>query len=102
MFDGNLVIWHGDPYDIEFKPDAEPYNGKTFPVPHIHELTFKQELDRIEALKFINKVDRSQWGAPTILTPKKYITVRFISDFREQTNKYYFNHIPYLRSKISY
>ena len=33
--------WYGKPYDIKLKPDAEPYHGKPFPVPRIHELTFK-------------------------------------------------------------
>ena len=83
MFDGNLGTWYGKPYDIKLKPDAEPYHGKPFPVPRIHELTFKQELDIIEGLKVINKVNRSQWGAPTFLIPKKHSTVRFISDFIE-------------------
>ena len=40
LFDGNLGTWHGKPYDIKLKPDAEPL-WKTFPVPRIHELTFK-------------------------------------------------------------
>ena len=42
LFDGNLGTWHGKPYDIKLKLDAEPYHGKPFPVPRIHELTFKQ------------------------------------------------------------
>ena len=83
LFDGNLGTWHVKPYDIKLKPDAEPYNGKPFPFTRIHELTFKQELDRIEYLKVIKKVNRSQWGAPTFIIPKKDSTVRFISDFRE-------------------
>ena len=45
VFGGNLGTWHGKPYDIKLKLDAEPYHGKPFPVPCIHELTFKQELD---------------------------------------------------------
>ena len=81
LFDSNLDTWHDKPYDIKLKLDAEPYHGKPFPVPRIHELTFKQELDRLEALKVLNKVNRSQWGAPTFLIPRKESTVRFISDF---------------------
>ena len=57
--------------------------GKPFPVPRIHELTFKQELGRLKYLKVIKKVNHSQWGAPTFLIRKKYSAVRFISDFRE-------------------
>ena len=83
MFDGNLVTCHGKPYDIKLKPDAEPYHGKPFPVPHIHELMFKQELYQTDALNFIKKVNRSQWGAPTFLIPKKDNTLRFIFDPRE-------------------
>ena len=83
MFDGNLGTCNGKAYDIKLKPDAEPYHGKPFPVPRIHELTFKQELDQLEYLKVIKKVNHSQWGAPTFLIPKKDSTVVFISDFRE-------------------
>ena len=60
LFDGNLGTWHGKPYDIKLKPDAEPYYGKPFTGPRIHELTFKQGLNQLEALKVIKKVNRSQ------------------------------------------
>ena len=76
LFDGNLGTWHGNPYDIKLKPDVEPYHGKPFPVPRIYELRLKQELDRLEALKVIRKVTRSQWGTPTFLIPNKDRTVR--------------------------
>ena len=83
LFDGNLGTWHGKPYDIKLKPDEEPCCGKYFPVPCVHELTFKQELDQLEALKVINKVNRSQWGAPAFLIPNKYSPVYFISDIKD-------------------
>ena len=44
---------------------------------------FKKELDRLEYLKVIKKVNRSQWGAPTFFIRNKDNTVSFISDFRE-------------------
>ena len=83
MFDVNLGTWHGKPYDIKLKPDAEPYNRKPFPVTLIHELTFKQEIDRLKALNVIKKVNCPQWGAPEFLIPKKDRTVCFIYDFRK-------------------
>ena len=64
LFDSNLGTWRGKPYDIKLKTDAEPYHGKPFPVPRINELTFKQELDQLNYLKVIKKVNLSQWGAP--------------------------------------
>ena len=69
LFDGNLGTWHGKTYDIKLKLYAEPYNGQPFPVPRIYELTFNQELNRLEYLKVIKKVNCSQWGAPTFLIP---------------------------------
>ena len=41
LFRGNLGTQYVKPYDITLKPDAEPYHVKPFPVPRIHELTFK-------------------------------------------------------------
>ena len=76
LFDVNLGTWHGEPYDIKLKPDAEPYHGKPFPVPHIHELKFKQELGRLKYLKVVNKVNLSKWGAPKFFITKKDSTVR--------------------------
>ena len=54
-FDNNLGTWHVKPYDIKLKPDAEPL-WKTFIAPRIHELTFREELNLLEYLKFIKKV----------------------------------------------
>ena len=33
LFHGNLGTGYVKTYDIKLKPDAEPYDGKTFPVP---------------------------------------------------------------------
>ena len=60
LFYVNLGTWHGKLYDIKLKPDTEPYHGKPFPVPRIHELMFKQEPDRLNYLKVIKKFNRSQ------------------------------------------
>jgi predicted aspartyl protease len=83
LFDGTLGTFTGKPYDIKLKDNAEPHHARPFPVPKIHELTLKSELDRLCDLNVLKRVNRSQWGAPTFIVPKKDGTVRFISDFRE-------------------
>ena len=79
MFDGNLGTWYVKPYGIKLKRDAEPYHGKSFPVPRIHELTLKQELDQLKALKVINKVNCSQWGSTIFLIPTKVNTIQALA-----------------------
>ena len=86
LFDGTLGTFTGTPYDIKLKDNVEPHHARPFPVPKIHELTLKSELDRLCELNVLKRVNRSQWGAPMFIVPKKNGTVRFISDFR-QLNK---------------
>ena len=83
LFDGTLGKWTGTPYKIKTKEAVEPHHAKPYPVPHIRELTLKAELDRLVKVGILNKVNRSEWAAPTFIIPKKDGTVKFISDFRE-------------------
>jgi hypothetical protein len=52
-------------------------------VPRAYEQTFRREVERLIKIGVLKKVNRSEWAAPTFLIPKKDLTVRFISDFRE-------------------
>jgi hypothetical protein len=83
LFDGALGAFTGTPCDIKLKENVEPHHARPFPVPKTHELTLKSESDRSCALNVLKRVNRSQWGAPTFIVPKKDGTARFISDFRE-------------------
>jgi hypothetical protein len=83
LFDGTLGTFTGAPCDIKLKDNVEPHHARPFPVPKIHELTLKSELDRSCELNVLKRVNRSQWGAPTFIIPKKDGTVRFMSDLRE-------------------
>ena len=43
MFHETLGKYTGSDYTIEIKEDAKPYYAKPFPIPKIHELTFKKK-----------------------------------------------------------
>jgi hypothetical protein len=47
LFDGTLDTFTGAPCDIKLKDNVEPHHARPFPVPKIHELTLKSELDRL-------------------------------------------------------
>ena len=83
LFDGTLGQWTGTEYKIDLREDATPYHGRPYGIPKAYEQTFKLEVERLCKVGVLRKINRSEWGAPTFLIPKKDQTVRFISDFRE-------------------
>ena len=68
---------------FELKEGMEPYHGKPFPVPQILMDMLKQEVLRLVELGVLVPQPESELGSPTFIMPKKNMTVRFISDFRE-------------------
>ena len=36
LFDGTLGDWQDEPVKFELQPDAKPYHGRPFPIPHVH------------------------------------------------------------------
>ena len=83
MFDGKLGQWTGKPYEIELKPGVTPFHSRPFALPKCYEKTLRKEVERLCKIGVLRRVNRSEWGAPTFIIPKKDQTVRFISDFRE-------------------
>ena len=45
MLDGTLGKYIGSNYTLEIKEDAKPYHAKPFPIPKIHKLTLKKEVN---------------------------------------------------------
>ena len=87
MFYGQLSRWDTEPVEFEFQKDAKPHSQRHFPVPHIHNETFKKELLRLVRIGVLERVSQSEWGSPTFIIAKKDGKVRFISDFRKLNGK---------------
>ena len=81
LFNGTLGHWYDSAYNIELKEGATPYHAKPYPVPRIHEATLKAEVERLCVVGVLKRVNRSKWGAPTFIIPKKDGSVRFIMAF---------------------
>ena len=47
LFDGTLGDWRGEEVNFELKPEAKPFHGRPFPVPHFHKDTIKKEVKRL-------------------------------------------------------
>ena len=83
LFDGTLGNWKGTSYDIDLKPEVDPYHARSYPIPKVHYSALRLEVERLCEIGVLKRVNRSEWAAPTFIIPKKDGTVRFISDFRE-------------------
>ena len=106
LFDGQLGDWKGEPVEIPLKEDAKPYHARAFPIPHIHESTFKKDLDRLVKIGVLTKVNHSEWAAPAFIVPKKDGRVRFVTDFRKlnaqiKRSPYPLPHIKDMLLKVS-
>ena len=65
------------------RPDEKPDNTRWYPVPRINKPTFKTELERLEKIRVLERVQESEWGTPVFIIPKKEGTVGFLTDFRK-------------------
>ena len=57
--------------DFELVEGEEPHSQRYHPVPHLYKETFKKELDCLEKLGVLERVQQSEWGSPTFIVPKK-------------------------------
>jgi hypothetical protein len=83
LFDGTLGLWKDAEVSLELQEGAKPYHAQAYPVPQCHINTLCAEVEQLCKIGVLKRVNRSEWGAPTFIIPKKDGTVRFISNFRE-------------------
>ena len=79
----------GDPYDIQLQPEAQPYalfTSRNIPLPL--RLKVKQELEQMESLGIISKIDEpTPWCAGMVVAPKKSGAIRICVDY-QPLNRY--------------
>ena len=86
LFDGTLGEWQDELVNFELRPEAKPYHGRPFPVPHHHKDTIKKEVQRLVEIGVLKPIQESEWAFPSFIIPKKSKvpgqpgTVRFLSD----------------------
>ena len=47
LFDGTLGDWDCNPVSLQLKAGAQPYHGRSFPIPKKHVETLKKETQRL-------------------------------------------------------
>ena len=79
LFDGTLGNWATDPVDLELNPDYKQFNSKYYPFPRINKETFRKELKRLVEIGVLTPVQKSKYGTPVFIIPKKEGTARLIT-----------------------
>ena len=59
------------PVHLEIKKGAIPKHHKSFPVPKVHEMALKKELQRLCKLGVLRKCSDSTWASPAFIILKK-------------------------------
>ncbi|KAL7503921.1 hypothetical protein ACHAXN_001834 [Cyclotella atomus] len=83
VFGNDLGGYPQKQFHIDLKPDARPVHRRAYPVPKLHEDTFKKEQEHLVCIGVLSPQGSSEWGLPTFITPKKDGRVRWVSDLRE-------------------
>ena len=68
---------------FELKEGTEPYHGRSYPVPKAYKNTTIRELNRLVELGVVEFQPRWECASPSFIIPKKDLTIRMITDFRE-------------------
>jgi hypothetical protein len=87
LFDRTLGLWKDADVSLELKEGTKPYHAQAYPVPQCHINTLRAEVEQLCKIGVLKRVNRSEWGAPTFIIPKKNGTVWFISDFLELSKR---------------
>lgn len=71
---------------LRLRPDATPVFRPKRPVPFAAQAAVDAELDRLEGMGVISKVDYSRWAAPIVVVKKANGSLRICADFSTGLN----------------
>ncbi len=82
LFQGTQGCFKGEPITLELLPNSKTYFSKPCSIPKAYMEVTKGEINQLETIGLLTRVQSAEWAAPTFVIPKKNGTVRIITDFR--------------------
>lgn len=87
LFNDELGEFKGEIVDLKMKEGIKPIFMKPRPIPFAFKGTVDSELDRLEKLKIITKIDSAEWGTPFVPILKPDGKIRVCADYKVTFNK---------------
>jgi hypothetical protein len=81
LLQGTQGCFKGEPITLELPPGSKPYFSKPYSIPKAYMKVTKGEINQLETIGLLTRVQSAEWAAPTFVIPKKNGTVRIITDF---------------------
>uniref|UniRef100_A0A0A9X504 RNA-directed DNA polymerase n=2 Tax=Lygus hesperus TaxID=30085 RepID=A0A0A9X504_LYGHE len=88
LFDGTLGKYKYGKISLKVKDNVQPKFCRPRPIPYAFRKGVDHELEKLENLGVISKIETSQWGTPLVPVLKPDNTVRVCSDYKVTLNKY--------------
>ena len=82
------------PVNLDLNPGSKQFNSKYYPVPIINKDTFHKDLKRLVNVGVLTTVQKSQYGTPVFIIPKREGNVSFIKDYCKPNQKLVRNPYP--------
>ncbi len=86
MFRPDLGTMKGVQAHLEVDPQARPKFFKPRSVPYALKGAIEQDLERLEQMGVLEKVQHSDWAAPIVPVPKTDGTIRICGDYKVTIN----------------
>ena len=93
VFDERPGSIKGFQADVRVKDGAKPLFHKPRPVPYALREQVSQDLDKLESLGIITKIESSEWAAPLVVVPKGDKTLRLCGDYKVTVNQVVHNDV---------
>ena len=99
LFYGTLGTWKIYPVYLKLKQYAEPIFSRPDLVLKVHKEIFKQKVEHLVLIGFLERESNSEWEAPYFAYTKPITNqLRFLGQFRNLNNQLNLNHTQYQKS----
>ena len=86
LFQNELGTMSGIEAKLSVKSDAVPKFCRARPVPYALKEAIEKDLERLDAMGVIEKVNYSEWASPVVPVPKPDGSIRLCGDYKVTVN----------------